>query len=60
MNDPRTNTPKSPPGGSDVEERARKERRDGAIDDKDGGGFPPATTDKATGTPTEKRNEIRD
>ena len=54
MNDPRTNAPQSPPGGSDLEERARKERRDGAIDDKDGGGFPPVTPSKPTSTPDRK------
>jgi hypothetical protein len=60
MNDPRTNTPPAPAKGNDIEERARQERRNGAIDDKDGGGYPPATSDKATGSPTEKRNERRD
>jgi len=41
MTDPRTNQRRVPRGGSDVEQRGREERRRGAIDETDTGGFPP-------------------
>jgi len=54
MTDPRTNQRRTPQGGSDVEQRGRDERRRGAIDETDTGGFPPdaaETPDRAQPDP---------
>jgi hypothetical protein len=53
MTDPRTNQRRPPRGGSDVEQRGRDERRRGAIDETDTGGFPPDSTESPARAPAD-------